>query len=41
MTRSYRPVKELEPTIFQKKAEGKSNREIREEYGLSKNKCQI
>ena len=36
MPRSYTQVKVLENEIFKKKAEGKSNREIREQYGLSK-----
>ena len=36
MPRSYTQVKVLEEEIFRQKAEGKSNREIREQYGLSK-----
>jgi DNA-binding CsgD family transcriptional regulator len=35
MSRSYTHVRELEEEIFKQKAEGKSNREIREQYGLS------
>ena len=36
MPRSYDHVKLIEKEIFQMKANGKSNREIREYYGLSK-----
>ena len=36
MPRSYDHVKLIEKEIFQMKAKGKSNREIREYYGLSK-----
>ena len=36
MSRSYTNVKALEKEIFEQKAQGKSNREIREQYGLSK-----
>ena len=36
MARSYARVKIIEEAIFAEKAEGKSNREIREKYGLSK-----
>ena len=36
MPRTYRHVKGLEEEIFIMKAEGKTNREIRELYGLSK-----
>lgn len=35
MPRSYTHVKELAEEIFKQKAEGRSNREIREQYGLS------
>ena len=36
MPRSYLHIKIIEKTIFDEKAQGKSNREIREKYGLSK-----
>ena len=36
MPRSYEHVKTLEKEIFEQKAQGKSNREIREQYGLNK-----
>lgn len=36
MSRSYTHVKTLEKEIFEQKAQGKCNREIREQYGLSK-----
>lgn len=36
MPRSYLHVKVLEKEIFEQKAQGKSNREIREQYSLSK-----
>ena len=36
MPRSYTHVKLLEKEIFEQKAQGKSNLEIREQYGLSK-----
>lgn len=36
MPRNYTHIKVLEKTIFEEKAQGKSNREIREKYGLSK-----
>lgn len=35
MSRSYTHVKILEKEIFEQKAQGKCNREIREQYGLS------
>jgi len=35
MSRSYKHVKTLEKEIFEQKAQGKCNREIREQYGLS------
>lgn len=35
MPRRYVPVKLIEKEIFEMKASGKSNREIREKYGLS------
>lgn len=35
MPRSYSHIKVLEKEIFEQKAQGKSNREIREQYGLS------
>ena len=36
MPRSYTHIKVLEKEIFEQKAQGKCNREIREQYGLSK-----
>ena len=36
MPRRYTHIKELEKEIFELKAEGKSNREIGEQYSLSK-----
>lgn len=36
MRRSYTHVKSLEEEIFEQKGQGKSNREIRDYYGLSK-----
>ena len=36
MPRKYVHVKVLEPEIFEQKRAGKSNREIREQFGLSK-----
>jgi transposase len=36
MPRSYEHVMVIEKEIFERKAQGKSNREIREQYGLSK-----
>lgn len=35
MPRHYKHIKLLEGEIFEQKAQGKSNREIREQYGLS------
>lgn len=36
MPRKYTKVKEIEAKVFQMKSEGKTNREIAEEYGLEK-----
>ena len=36
MSRSYRRIKEYEKEIFELKAQGKTNREIREKFGLTK-----
>jgi hypothetical protein len=36
MPRSYTHMKALEKEIFEQKGQGKSNREVREQYGLSK-----
>ena len=36
MPRSYSHIKIIEEAIFDEKAQGKSNREIREKHGLSK-----
>lgn len=36
MPRSYEHLKVIEKELFEQKAQGKSNREIREKYGLSK-----
>lgn len=36
MPRKYTKVKEIKAKVFQMKSEGKTNREIAEEYGLEK-----
>lgn len=35
MPRKYTKIKELVPEVFQMKAEGKTNREISEHFGLT------
>lgn len=35
MPRKYTKIKELEPEVFRMKAEGKTNREIAEHFGLT------
>ena len=36
MPRKYTKIKELEPEVFRMKAEGKTNREIAEHFGLTR-----